>query len=255
MCFYYSINKSNADTLIKKGVISKNEIEKIPNRTLVNGFERPILPVVSNNNRDIISLYQWGLIPSTMNSTNEASRFMKSYNTLNAKIEDATKSKIYSEPIISKRCLVLASGFFEWKHVKGNKIPYYISMHDDSLFAYAGIWDSWTDEDGESKYTFSILTTNANELMAQIHNTKKRMPVILEPDKAELWLTPNLNERDIELFHQPIESNKLKAYTIKQFLPLKQSTDTTSDILDYFPYPDIEGKDKKGSDSQLSLEW
>lgn len=255
MCFYYSINKSNADTLVKKGVISKNELEKVQNKTLVNGFERPSLPVVSNINRGAIDFYQWGLVPSTVYSTIEANSFVQSYNTLNAKIEGAKKSKIYNEPISSKRCLVLTSGFFEWKHVKGKRIPYYISLQDESLFAFAGIWDRWIDEKGESNYTFSILTTSANELMSQIHNTKKRMPVILEPDKAELWLSQKLVEKDLKHFHEPIESKRLKAYTIKQFLPIKQSTDTINDILDYFPYPEIEVKDKNRNDIQLSLDW
>lgn len=255
MCFYYSINRSNVDILAKKGILSKRELDKIPNKSVVNGFERPKMPVVSTANPHNISFYQWGLIPNTITTPDEAKRFVGSYNTLNAKIESAIDSKIYSDPILGKRCLVLSSGFYEWRHVKGMKIPYYISLKDQEIFAFAGIWDSWKDSADNIFFTFSILTTKANELMAKIHNTKKRMPVILEIDKAEQWLSEKLNEDDLKQYHQPIDQKRLNAYTIKQFLPLKQPADTIPGILDPFPYPDLEKDDQNKSGDQLTLEW
>ncbi len=255
MCFYYSVNKKNPDELIKAGVVSKTQLEKIPDRLLVSGFERPEMAVISNENPNIIDFFQWGLVPSTIGDANQETDFLKSYNTLNAKIEGALRSKIYSEPIQKKRCLVIASGFFEWQHERGKKIPYYISFKDDSLFAFAGIWDKWMDENGNANHTFSILTTQANELMAKIHNTKKRMPVILHPSIAGEWLSPNLSSSDLALFHKPIDSEMLKAHTIKQFLPLRQPTDSLNDILDYHPYPDNDYKSSSSNSSQLKLDW
>jgi putative SOS response-associated peptidase YedK len=167
MCFYYSINKPNADKMVKKGILSNNQLDKISNKTLANGFERPVMPVVSNLEPNNISYYQWGLVPSTVTSNVEANQFLKSYNTLNAKSENIFKSKVYATPILTQRCLVLASGFFEWQHFRGKKYPYYITLNNNSLFAFAGIWDKWIDENGNATHTYSILTTEANELMAK----------------------------------------------------------------------------------------
>lgn len=255
MCFYYSVNKKNPDELIKAGVISKKQLDKVSNKILVNGFEQPTMPVISNQNPDTIDFFQWGLVPNTIASSNDASGFLKSYNTLNAKIEGALRSKIYSEPIQKQRCLVLASGFFEWQHERGRKIPYYISLDDDNLFAFAGIWDRWIDENGNETHTYSILTTQANELMAKIHNTKKRMPVILKTSLAKEWLSPTLYSNDLPKFFEPIDSNALKAHTIKQFLPITQSTDSLTDILEYHHHPEIKNKVKSSDDNQLTLEW
>jgi len=83
---------------------------------------------------------------------------------------------------MTKRCLVLADGFYEWREEGGKKYPYYISLTSNDAFALAGIWDKWLNSrTGEMKETFSIITTRANPLLERIHNTRKRMPVILRP--------------------------------------------------------------------------
>lgn len=99
------------------------------------------------------------------------------------------------------RCLILSSGFFEWRHFKpeGEKkelaYPYFISLKNKPYFFMAGIYLPWVDiESGETLDTFDIITTNANGIMEQIHNKKKRMPVILSEDQASDWLNSNLFE-------------------------------------------------------------
>lgn len=256
MCFYYSINKKKANSLTSKGVISKSQLNRIPERTVVNGFEHPAMPIITNTNPSDIELFQWGLVPSTVQSEGEASRFLQSYNTLNAKGERLQESKIYSTPAKKQRCLVLASGFFEWHHVGKQKIPYYISLKDDELFAFAGLWDVWTDTKGAIHNTYTIITTQANELMAEIHNTKKRMPVILTNEQEQLWLSAGISSKELSHLTQPISSELIKAHTIKNFLSPKHTASATADILKEYDYSDILKQHKGGgSPSQLTFNF
>ena len=252
MCFYYSINKKKTDSLEKNGTLSQKHKDKLSPKVVVNGFEQPMAPVIINANPENLEYFQWGLIPKTVTTASEASNFIKQYNTLNAKAETLSKSKVYSQPISQQRCLVLASGFFEWQHAKGKRIPYYISLNDDSMFAFAGIWDCWNDKHGLAHFTFSIITTQANELMAKIHNTKKRMPAILPPEVASSWLNSQLSENDTYALLQPIDSSMLKAYTIKPFLNLKPNQQNFDEVLKPFTYPK-KSESEKGN--QLSIEW
>ena len=185
MCFYYAIVKKNPKALIKSGLVNAKQLSMFDDHFLINGFEHPSMPVITDSNPQEINFFRWGFVPANVTSEAEAASFLKSYNTLNANSDKIFESKIYSEPVLTKRCLVLCSGFFEWRKVKGKKIPYYITLKDDSLFAFAGIWSSWTDESGKLSSTYAILTSDANELMAEVHNTKKRMPVILSAEKAK----------------------------------------------------------------------
>jgi len=256
MCFYYSINKKNPNSLIGKGVISKTQLNKIPERTVVNGFEHPSMPIITNTKPNDIQLFQWGLVPSTVQSEDDASRFLQSYNTLNAKGERLMESKIYSIPAKKQRCLVLASGFFEWQHVGKQKIPYYISLKDDELFAFAGLWDAWIDAKGSVHNSYTIVTTQANELMAEIHNTKRRMPAILTNQQEKLWLSTKTNSKELSHVTQPISSELLKAHTIKNFLSPKHTASSTADILNEYDYSNTLKQHKEGgTPNQLTFNF
>ncbi len=108
--------------------------------------------------------------------------------TFNARSETVSSKPAFRECFSSRRCLVPVRGFFEWQHVGGRKIPWYITLRDEEIFSLAGIWDSWTMQGGMTLETFSVVTTRANELMEEIHNTKKRMPVILPSSAEKIWL-------------------------------------------------------------------
>lgn len=151
----------------------------------INGFEYPKTPIIIDEAPQIITHYNWGLIPAWAKE-DEIKRF-----TLNAKIETLTEKPSFRDSI-NKRCLVIANGFYEWQwhDSKGkNKQKYEISIANEELFAFAGIYSQWTDSTtGEIKNTYSIITTEANSLMAEIHNIKKRMPVILKKEDEIKWL-------------------------------------------------------------------
>ena len=123
-------------------------------------------------------------------------------NLLNAKIETIKELPSFRNSV-KNRCLVLVDGFYEWKWLdeKGkNKEKYHIKLPDHEAFAMAGIWSNWVDkETGEILKTYTIVTTEADALISQIHNTKKRMPVILTPENEEKWL----NGEEVDNFKHP----------------------------------------------------
>uniref|UniRef100_UPI003FEFFB09 SOS response-associated peptidase n=1 Tax=Parabacteroides distasonis TaxID=823 RepID=UPI003FEFFB09 len=123
------------------------------------------------------------------------------------------------------------TGYFEWRHEDGKKIPYYIYVKDEPIFSMAGIYDSWLDKvTGEIIYTFSIITTEANSLTDYIHNTKHRMPAILSREDEERWLDPKLEKSDIEQLLLPFSADQMDAYVIDNDFLKKPSNDPT--ILD-----------------------
>ncbi len=151
----------------------------------INAFTFPKTPIITNDATKIIQNYQWGLIPNWSKDRN-----IQKY-TLNAKIETLSVKPSFKENIIN-RCLILADGFYEWQWLdsKGKKKQkYLIEMKDNQSFAFAGIYSKWVDtETGEILPTYSIITTEANALMAKIHNIKKRMPVVLSKENERKWL-------------------------------------------------------------------
>lgn len=150
-----------------------------------NGFEFPQTPVITNKQRDEIQLLHWGLIPGW--SQDESIRKF----TLNARL-DSLQEKASFRGVVNNRCLILADGFFEWQWLdpKGKqKQQYLLTLPNNESFGFAGLWSTWTDKQtGEIRNTYAIITTEANALMSEIHNTKKRMPVIIHKDYEEQWL-------------------------------------------------------------------
>jgi putative SOS response-associated peptidase YedK len=150
-----------------------------------NGFDSPKTPIIIDENPTEILHYNWGLIPFW--AQDDSMRL----NNLNARIETLEEKPSFRD-IVNKRCLIIANGFYDWHwhDSKGkNKSKYEIGIGNHDLFAFAGLYSHWTDETiGAIKNTYTIVTTEANELMAEIHNIKKRMPIILKPEDEKKWL-------------------------------------------------------------------
>jgi len=207
MCFYTTLKK-DAETLKKRfDALVDNEklLNNLHNET-INGFSNPLIPIIANNNKSLITFGKWGLLPIWANGSFNT-------NTLNAKIETIQEKPSFS-PYVNNRCLVIADGFFEWKwlDIKGKrKEKYYITLPHQEVFAFAGIYAPLTQSDGTTINTVSILTTQANEFMANIHNTKKRMPIILVPNEEKQWLNginmENFKNCNPQLIAQIEESN------------------------------------------------
>ena len=194
MCFHSKQSK-DAQTLENrfKAKVKKNVLFQ---SGYFNGFTYPKTPIISNVNPTEIDNYNWGLIPAW------AKDKTIQQHTLNAKIETLNEKPSFKNNI-KNRCLVIADGYYEWQWLdpKGkNKQKYLITLTSEEPFAFAGIWSEWIDiNTGELIKTYSIITTEANDLMAEIHNNKKRMPIILNNDNELLWL----NGKDYNLFKKP----------------------------------------------------
>lgn len=152
----------------------------------INAFTFPKTPVITAENREAVDQFHWGLIPFW--AKDEKIRSM----TLNARIETIQEKPAFRNAV-SNRCLVIASGFYEWQWLdpKGkSKQKYFIKPADQEVFAFAGIYSSWKHpQNGRQIQSYSIVTTEANELMSEIHNIKRRMPVTLLKHDHNSWLS------------------------------------------------------------------
>ena len=220
MCYFNSLVAPKGAAISLSG--TTKQLDPI-NRPLQSGFSYHNWPIIKGSTQNFtIENAHWELIAPWVKNTQEAQVGREKFNTLNATAERLLESKLFKPAALNHRCLVLSSGFYEWRHYKpaGAKkeiaYPYFITIKEQPLFYMAGIFQPWTDkETGETMDTFSIVTTKANAFMEQIHNKKKRMPTILNATQAVEWLAPNLSENKImELATSSIDANQLSAYTI-----------------------------------------
>jgi putative SOS response-associated peptidase YedK len=213
MCFSYAINFSPESLKSKFGI---KDVSLPLQGFFFNGFEHPEMPILSLSENEVeVTNMHWGLIPNWVKSKNQALNIRK--NSLNARSETAYEKPMFCGAWESHPCIVLASGFFEWKQVNKEKIPHYIYASNGEILTMAGIYDIWTNNiTGENIKSFSILTTHANQMMAEIHNVKHRMPVILRQENLKSWLNSNASER--LNFCKPCNNAFLTAHTVSQKL-------------------------------------
>ncbi len=143
---------------------------------IFKAFDFPKTPIITNEEPDLIQLYQWGLIPNWADSN-----WNRNY-TLNARIETLDQKRSFQN-IIDNRCLIIVNGFYEWQHINNSKIKYEIGFNNE-LFALAGLFDQ-----NEELKTYTVVTTEAKGIMQTIHNTKLRMPFALQSkQEMKAWL-------------------------------------------------------------------
>ncbi|MCB8999051.1 MAG: SOS response-associated peptidase [Bacteroidales bacterium] len=185
-----------------------------------SAFTRPYMPAIASDQPDRIQLFQWGLIPHWTRDEKEAAKI--SLTTGNARSESVWEKPSYKKAAQSGRCLISAHGFFEYQTTGKIKTPYYIRLKNDEIFAFAGIYDTWTNpQTGEIFRTFSILTTAANPLMEKIHNLKKRMPVILNRDAEKLWISIGIGKELLSDIIVPYPEKEMEAYTVSRKISQK----------------------------------
>ena len=203
-----------------------------------NGFNHNYLFIIPQNNPDQIFPAYWGLVPEFQ--MKDIPLFWKKFNTLNARSEDIFESRSFKKSARSMRCLIFADGFFEPHHVAGKSQPYFCyipggtTIEDRKLFCYAGLYTS----NGEGNYYTSLLTTEANEFFAKIHNKTKRMPLVLEQDLGKEWLL-DLNKNQVkEIIHNGYTSERFDAHPVSSNLYKRTYYNNTSEIIQ--PVPPIE---------------
>ena len=199
-----------------------------------NGFTYPNLYILKMDEPENIYPAMWGLVPQF--GMKDIPEFQKKYNTLNAKSETILTSNTYKHSTADKRCLILADGFHEPHEVNGNSYPYFCHYKDDSLFYFAGLY---TEIDNEF-LSCTILTMPANEQFEQIHNKKKRQPLILDTEFESDWLRHDLNPNGIkELTKVGFTTKEIEAYPVSRDL-YKRDIDTNAPLaITKVDYPDL----------------
>ncbi len=149
---------------------------------------------------------RWGLIPSWAKDPNIGQRL------INARAETLDQKPAFRAAFRHRRCLVPADGFYEWQKTSQHKQPYFIARKDGQPMALAGLWEHWQSPEGETLETFTLITTEANELVKPLH---PRMPVILPQDAFALWLDPRTDVRTLkDLLLTPYPSALLRAWPV-----------------------------------------
>lgn len=207
-----------------------------------NGFDFSPSPVITAQSPKEFQMLRWGLVPWWAKSASDAGQIrMKTLNAISEEMFD--KPSFRDSLKESRRCLVPCTGFFEWRWLNGgkNKYPYFIYMRQEPIFSLAGIWSSWTDKaTGEELNTYSVLTTRANPLLEKIHNSKKRMPVIMPRQFEKDWLNPTLTKEDVLALCEPVDDDLLSAHTIsKMITDRKVDNKNTEAISRPFDYPEL----------------
>jgi putative SOS response-associated peptidase YedK len=157
-----------------------------------------------------LALVRWGLIPSWSSDPAIGNRL------INARAETVAEKPSFRAAFRQRRCLVLADGFYEWQKAVKHKQPYHIRMKDDGPFAFAGLWERWQEPGGEPIESFTILTTEANELMKPLHD---RMPVILAPWDYDRWIDPRSREvEELQALLVPCPDEWLTATAVSSYV-------------------------------------
>lgn len=165
-----------------------------------------MMPVIVQHEHVEMVMMQWGLLPHWVKDPKTAN------HPINAKAETLTEKPMFRDLLKNKRCLIPASGFYEWKKDGTRKIPYYIHLKESPLFAFAGLYDIWYDALNVAHPTYTIITTDANELVAPLHN---RMPAILKRDDESRWLSgESLAADDMRKILGPYPPNEMDAYVV-----------------------------------------
>ncbi len=182
MCGRYGLSIDDAKKVYERFEIENKLYELKPRYNIAPA---QMNPVVTTNSPNHIRLMFWGLIPHWAKDRKFA------YKTINARSEGIDEKPTYKKPFQLQRCLIPASGFYEWTKMKP-ATPYYFELKDISLFAFAGLYDVWKDPvDNQDVYSYTIITTQANDVVSPVHH---RMPVILQKEDEDFWLNPDVVE-------------------------------------------------------------
>ncbi|WP_417685257.1 SOS response-associated peptidase [Roseibium sp.] len=209
---------------------------------------QPIATVRNEHGGRHFALVRWGLIPSWVKDPANFTLL------INARSETAATKPSFRNPMKHHRCLIPASGFYEWCRTPEGKQPFYMTPADGGLMAFAGLWETWSDPDGGDMDTGAILTTEANRSISRIHN---RMPAILMPEDFDAWLdTGNIMVRDAAKLLRPAPEDFLKATPVSRRVNsvANDDADLTVETSESEPLPAVKpGKKTPPSTDQLDL--
>jgi putative SOS response-associated peptidase YedK len=238
MCYTISINLTKV-ALEKRFGAKTEKLRDFNPRYIVSAFSLPELPAITIEEPGEFLLLRWGLIPFWVKDEKAAAEIRT--KTMNARAESIAVKPSFRNSIKSFRCLIPVQGFFEWHELNAKKYPFYIHLKNNQPFALAGIYDKWVNkETGEIIHSFSIVTTSANPLMEKIHNSRKRMPVILAQDSEREWLDLNKSITQIKGLCIPFDENEMEAHPVAKIVPSKADSEQTEKLIQPFHYPELD---------------
>jgi putative SOS response-associated peptidase YedK len=168
------------------------------------------IPVITNEAPDALSMLRWGLIPSWSKDMSAASKM------INARSETAAEKPAFRAAFRRRRCLIPATGFYEWQARENGKTPMFIHLKTAPAFAFAGLWEIWHSPQGDEVRSFTIMTTEANSFMRSIHD---RMPVILHPADYSTWLeSAEVPAEVLRSLLRPFEAAEMTAYEVSRMV-------------------------------------
>jgi putative SOS response-associated peptidase YedK len=173
-----------------------------------------ILSIVRNDGRRVLRDFRWGLIPSWAKDPGIG------HKMINARAESVDQKPSFRSAFKSRRCLIVASGFYEWKKEGRSKVPFYVKLASGSPFAFAGLYESWKSPAGDEMKTCTIITTEPNDLMKSIHN---RMPVILPGNREDQWLDTSTQPGDAMALLAPYPAEDMVAYPVSSWVNSPQN--------------------------------
>ncbi|MDY7095550.1 MAG: SOS response-associated peptidase [Acidobacteriota bacterium] len=161
---------------------------------------------LNHEGKRTLGTMRWGLIPHWAKDPSIGNRL------INARSETAAEKPSFRSSFKKRRCLVPADGFYEWKKLDGRKQPYYLRLKEHRPFAFAGLWARWSGEDDQPVLSFTLLTTEPNELAKEVHD---RMPVILQPKHYDTWLDPEVHDREqLEAMLGSYPAEEMETYAV-----------------------------------------
>jgi putative SOS response-associated peptidase YedK len=235
MCYRYSVPGPDA---VKKTLQVKigTSFER---KYYTGAFDHPKLPVITNEKPEQVDLFKWGLIPFWVKGQNAANQIRE--RTANARCETIFEKPSFRHLAGKKHCLVISDGFFEWRWYNNKNYPYYIRLKNHEPYAMAGLWDRWIDKTTDEEiYSYTIITTDANPLMAMIHNKKKRMPVILKKEDYKKWIDKDITKEQTMNLLGAYDQNEMEAYTISKLITSKGQNPNVPEVIKPFQYNTLE---------------
>jgi putative SOS response-associated peptidase YedK len=166
----------------------------------------PVIKNGENGKPDLFSM-KWGLIPHWAKDDKMA------FSTINARAESLEEKPAFREPFKRQRCIIPASGFYEWMTRGKRKLPYFIFTPRKKVVGYAGLYDTWRLPDGRFVQSFTIITTEANNVVKPLH---ERMPVILRPEDYALWLHSGTGTDALKSLFKPFPDEEMSAYPVSE---------------------------------------
>ena len=206
MCGRYTLNTTGREIAVQFDL--EVELDISPRFNIAPTQDSPVIRQPDMAAPREPALLRWGLVPFWADDTSIGNRM------INARSETVPDKPAYRAAFKKRRCVVPASGFYEWKKTDDGKQPHYIRRADEKLLGFAGLWERWTDDEtGEVVESYTILTGEPNDLVADVHD---RMPVILQPEDYGFWLDPAMKDKEAlhDLVLQTYPADPLETFPV-----------------------------------------